>query len=336
LKVAGRTVPTALVRAGQLALTVLVTWFILDRVGLSLAELGRVDLSRWRVRWGLLAASCVVLAAGYGFSCVLWGRMVRTLGGPPVPPWTAVRVFMLANLGRYVPGKVLQIAGLAYLARRAGVRPAVATGAALLGQGMALLGATLVGLGAFFGATEAWRPWGWAGLAAVAALVFLTSLPGPAAALEHAWFRLANALSKGPGVDDEEPDEPAKASLRGFGLRWTLLYAANWSMHAVAFWLLFLSLEGWTTFLSVGPAFAAAYVAGWVAIFAPAGVGVREGALILFLSPVLAPEPAAALAVAARLWTTAVELLPAALFALLHLRGNPDPASSARDPGKGA
>lgn len=335
MKVAGRTVPTALVRAGQLALTALVTWFIIDRVGLSLGELGRFDLSRWQVRWGLLAASCVMLAAGYGLSCALWGRMVRTLGGPPVPPWTAVRVFMLANLGRYVPGKVLQIAGLAYLARREGVRPAVATAAALLGQGIALLGATLVGLGALFGANETWRPWGWAGLAAVAALVLLTSLPGPAAALEHAWFRLASALSKGPGVDDEEP-QPANATLRGFGLRWTLLYAANWSMHAVAFWLLFLSLEGWTTFLSVGPAFAAAYVAGYVAIFAPAGVGVREGALIVFLSPVLAPEPAAALAVVARLWTTAVELLPAALFALMHLRGTPDPASSARDPGKGA
>ena len=35
-----------------------------------------------------------------------------------MPVWTTVRVFMVANLGRYVPGKIWQIAGLAYLAKR--------------------------------------------------------------------------------------------------------------------------------------------------------------------------------------------------------------------------
>jgi hypothetical protein len=73
----------------------------------------------------------------------------------------------------------------------------------------------------------------------------------------------------------------------------------------------------------VGPAFAAAYVAGYVAVFAPAGLGIREVSLVAFLAPVLAPEPAAALAVVARLWTTGVELLPAALLALWHLKRDP-------------
>jgi hypothetical protein len=313
------------VRLGQLALTVLVTWFIVDRVGLSLTELSRFDPGRWQPRWGLLAASAVVLAAGYGFSSLLWGRMVRALGGPTLDGWTAVRVFMVANLGRYVPGKVLQIAGLAYLARRQGVPPTIATVAAVLGQGVALLGATLVGLGAFFGPNEAWRIWGWAGLGVVVVFVALTSLRGPGAVLERVWLRLAGG-----------PADGVPALRTGFGLRWTLLYALNWTVYAAAFWLLFLGLEGWTTFIRVGPAFAAAYVAGYVAVFAPAGLGIREVSLVAFLAPVLAPEPAAALAVVARLWTTGVELLPAALLALWHLKRDPStgaPASAGGSPG---
>lgn len=310
---------TLLVRAAQLAATVLVTWFIVERVGLSLDELRRFDLSRWNPRWTLLVASCALLAAGYALSSALWGRMVRELGGPALPAWTSIRVFMVANLGRYVPGKVLQLAGLAYLARREGVSVGVAGAAAVLGQGVALLGATAVGLGAFFGPNEAWRTAGWVGVALVAAFVVLASLPAPLRWLGR--------------VREDTP------TLRpGFGLRWTVLYALNWALYAAAFWLLFLGLEGWATFIQVGPAFAAAYVAGYVAIFAPAGLGVREVSLVAFLSPVLAPEPAAALAVVARLWTTGVELLPAALLAALQARRGTtgDPTNPTLDQPPGA
>ena len=139
----------------QLGLTVAVTWFIFDRVGVDLAVLGRLNAGEWRPRPALFLASCSVLVIGYVWSASLWGRLVRDLGGPRLPVWTSVRVFMVANLGRYVPGKVWQIAGLAYLAKREGVQASVATGAAILGQGISLLGATLIGIGALFGPSQA-------------------------------------------------------------------------------------------------------------------------------------------------------------------------------------
>ena len=142
------------VRLLQIGLTVVVTWFIFDRVGVDFALLGRLNTGGWRPRPALFLASCAVLVVGYVWSASLWGRLVLDLGGPRLPVWTSVRVFMVANLGRYVPGKVWQIAGLAYLAKREGVQASVAIGAAILGQGIALLGATLVGIGALFGANE--------------------------------------------------------------------------------------------------------------------------------------------------------------------------------------
>ena len=154
----------------QIGLTLVVTWFILDRVGVDLSSLRDLDGAAWRPEIIPFAMSCVVLVGGYILSAALWGRMVRDLGGPALPLVTSVRLFMIANLGRYVPGKIWQIAGLAYLAKREGVPASVATGAAVLGQGVALLAATLIGLGAILGRTELWQWLGWPGSAAGSAI----------------------------------------------------------------------------------------------------------------------------------------------------------------------
>ena len=72
--------------------------------------------------------------------------------------------------------------------------------------------------------------------------------------------------------------------------------------------------------MEVGPAFAAAYVAGYIAVFAPAGAGIREGVLVVLLQAIMAREAAVVLAVLARLWTTAAELIPAALLVVVLRR----------------
>ena len=215
----------------------------------------------------------------------------------------------------------MQIAGLAYLARERGVPGTVAAAAAVLGQGVALLGATLVGISAFLSpALPGYiRVGGWIGLGITWLFIVVTSFEAPARRLEAAAFRLARlagaSFAPGPG---EAPILQAR-----FGLRWTLWYAVNWGLYATAFWLLYMGLAGFQPFLYVAPAYAAAYVGGYIVLFAPAGLGVREVLLTAFLAPVLAADPALALAVVARLWTTVVEVVPAALLAPGVLRGRP-------------
>jgi hypothetical protein len=288
---------------------VAVTWFIFDRVGVDLALLGELNTSEWRPHPVFFLASCVVLVVGYVVSASIWGRLVQDLGGPRLPMWTSVRVFMVANLGRYVPGKVWQIAGLAYLAKREGVQASVATGAAILGQGIALLAATLVGIGALFGANGLWTGIGWggrvAGVGVALTIVGAVVVPPVFRRIVAFWFRITRT---------DPPDDGLEG--RNVGLRWLTLYVVNWGIYATAFWLLYLSFGDWRTFAQVGPAFAAAYVAGYIAVFAPAGAGIREGVLVVLLQPIMAREAAVVLAIIARLWTTAIELIPAALLAL--------------------
>jgi hypothetical protein len=298
-----RRVRRAAIVLAQLALTGGVTWFILRAVGLSLEELRALDLSRWRLRWELLLLSSILLLGAYLFAAGLWGLMVRELGGPEVGMLASLRIFFTANLGRYLPGKVWQIAGVAVLAQRGGVRASTATAAALLGQAFSLAGATLVGLGVVLEGGGREVPGGGVTAVALACLLLLLTFPRVLWALVGAWFRVARETPPA----GFRPDQ-------AFGVRWMGLYAAGWILQGVAFWVLALAMGLPLTALAGVPAYAAAYLLGYLAIFAPAGLGVREGVLVVFLGPTLGAG-GAALAVVARLWATVLELLPALVLA---------------------
>lgn len=297
----------------QLALTGAVTWAILERLNVSLEELGAVGTARWWRPAALpLVLSSVLLAAGFTLSAWFWGRLVHAFGGRALGPWEAARVYFLANLGRYLPGKLWQIAGLAFLAGERGVPPLAATGAAVLGQGLTLVGACLVGIVPLAAGGARRGPilplWATA-LVMLAAGVLLVP---PLFRRAVAWsFRL---LRRTP------PEGTALDPL--FGLRWIALYAVNWAVYGTAFWIFARAFQVSAGALESAGAFAAAYFVGYIAIFAPAGIGVREGVLAALLAGSLPAGEAMALAVVARIWTTAVEVVPAAAFGVAPwLRG---------------
>ena len=269
----------------------------------------------------LLLVSCVLLFGGYVLSAAMWGRIVADLGGPRIPTPRAVRIFMIANLGRYVPGKVWQIAGLAVLARREGVSGGAATAAAVAGQGVAIVAASAVGVGALLVGPDAFRAWSLPVAVALVAGVGVGLLPPVFRWVTGAWFRVAREV---------RPD--ALTSRRATG--WLVLYTLNWILYAVAFWVLVLSLDLDAALVPVASSFAAAYVMGYVMIFAPAGVGVREGVLVALLTPHLGAGPSGAVAIVARLWTTVVEVGPAAAFWLRHVSTGP-PSGAGREDGRG-
>lgn len=296
--------------AARWGLTILVTWFIVKAVGLSLDDLRDLELSDLRPRWGLLLLSSGTLLLAYLYSASLWGLLVREIGGPVLGLGPSLRVFFTANLGRYLPGKVWQLAGLAYLARREGVSAGTAAGAALLGQGLSLAGACLVGLGVLLSGAEGQGVG--RGITAAAGLLLLLVLTFPAI-LRPLLRRLLRRV-KGPVPGPLWPDQ-------AFGVRWLGLYTVAWILQGGAFWLLGLSLGMGIPPLLGLSVFPAAYLLGYLAVFAPAGAGVREGFLIVFLTPILGAN-GAVLALVARVWTTVVELVPALAFAGGYLKRN--------------
>lgn len=294
--------------AARVALTVIVTWFILDRVGLTLAELREWQDVLARPRLIPLAAATLLLLATYAVSCLIWREVVTGLGGPRLSAGDAVSIFMISNLGRYVPGKVWSIAGMAVLAKGKGVPVAISATSAAVMQGVGLLAAGAIGLGAFAGGPGPLPRWGLAGAAgAVAVLLLLLAVPPLFRRAVALWFRLVRTSA------------PANLNA-AMVLRWLLQITAAWVVVGASFWLFAESLGVALSPAHAGSAFAAAYVAGYLMLFAPAGLGVREGFLVVFLAPALGGAPATVLAIAARLWMTAADVLPAGILWAFHQR----------------
>ena len=273
----------------------------MNRLGPGVEELRALGPDAWRLSPIPLGASVLALLVGYFMSATIWGRILSDLGGPSLGARVAVPMFMVANLGRYLPGKIWQIAGLAALARRHGIPAATATAAAVVGHGTGLLAATALGTFALLGSPDPYPLWGTVALAGLGVALIAAMVPAVYGRVLGAWFRLARA---------EEPEGLAP----GQGIRWLLMALASWLVYGLAFGLLVAGLGLSVTPWLAGSAFAAAYVLGYLMIFAPAGIGPREGFLILFLAPHVGGAAAGLAAVAARVWTTTVEVIPAGLF----------------------
>ena len=270
-----------------------------------MADLQSLDLSGWALDWALVALSVLTLLAGYVSTGFLWGLIVRDLGGPTLATSVSVRLFMIANLGRYVPGKIWQIAGMAVLAKEKRVAPATSIAAAVLGQGLALVAASLIGLASGW-TLIAGTVWQWVVPGVLLGGLLLGLLPSVFHGVANVCFRLART-AKPEGL------EPLVA------LRWFGFTLGSWVLYSGSFWLLVRGLGLEVAPVPTASAFAAAYVLGYVMVFAPAGIGVREGFLVVLLSPQLGPAASGAVAVIQRLWATLTEVVPAAAFWAHHL-----------------
>jgi uncharacterized membrane protein YbhN (UPF0104 family) len=220
--------------------------------------------------------------------------------GPIVLAALTVWVTYVSSLGRYLPGKVWGVAGLAVLAQRAGVSGWAAAGSALAMQALAVgTGASVVALFA-------------PGVVSPVQLVIAAGL-----ALLAVWALTSRSLCERV-VRWVRPDAELRALAPGTALAAAAITLLGWLAYGVAFWLLARGLLGEGT-LSLGAAtgvFAAGYIVGLLALFAPGGVGVRELVFVAMLTPLMGSGGAVALSVASRLLLTVTES-GAALAALV-------------------
>jgi hypothetical protein len=93
------------------------------------------------------------------------------------------------------------------------------------------------------------------------------------------------------------------------------LYAVTWILIGVSFWMTaraFLPVKASDLAFYMG-AFAAAWLVGLIAIYAPSGIGVREAVLVAILGPRIGSADALVIAVVSRAVFTVADLVPAVL-----------------------
>jgi len=253
--------------------------------------------------WGWIVAASFLVLGTHALLVQAWRQLLAGWGGT-LPYPMALRIWTIANLGRWIPGKVWSVGALGMLAREQGVSGVAAAGAAVLG--------TLLNIGAGFGiavlvgsaALETLRP----GLRAVA-LGIAVAFGGGVAILPWVLPPLLRMVARWRGLTTPDPSVPAHTL-------WavTIVHALSWVGYGVAFaWF----AAGVTPQISGNPLlfiaiFTVSYLVGYLALFSPGGLGVREYALAALLVGlgVSGSGDAVVLGVTSRVWLTVLEVAP--------------------------
>lgn len=260
----------------------------------------RADVSdfAWVVRPVPLSLALVLGVGALLSTGFLWASLFRRAGGR-APAGEAVAAWLGSNLGRYLPGKIWQLTGITAWFRARGDSGAAGFGTSLALQAVMLVVggcfALAFGGGAVLGDVDPVA-------VAVAGVALLVAL--------HPWI-LNGIIRRGAQVLKEPEPE---GSLTAREVLWTAAGAGLvWVVYGLGLHTLIggLAPAFRPSVLEATGIFAAAYVAGYVVLIAPGGLVVREGALaaLLVATTGIPAGAAAAVAVAARIWTTLSELL---------------------------
>ncbi|MFC3785510.1 hypothetical protein GGR90_000267 [Sphingopyxis italica] len=263
---------------------------------LSIGYAGQFILRHWpadatelAIGGGTLAAAAALYALTQVSSAIAWIAGLRAMGYA-MPLALGLRINLVAQIGKYLPGNVAHFLGRAGLAASAGIRFA--------GSGLATLVEILATL-----------------IAATAVTVMALSLdPAPIAVISGALADnglLQLAAGGGATLAIAVVLSWMKVPARAFFAA-SLCLAASFLLTGLSFHFLVAALAP----VPLSPAatigiFAVAWAVGYVIPGAPAGLGVREAVLMAWLGPLVGAGTAIACVLLHRILTAVVDGLAA-------------------------
>jgi uncharacterized membrane protein YbhN (UPF0104 family) len=269
-------------------------------------------------RWGWLLVALPLAAVGMTTVGMVWRRIVMALGGTVSRPEIFVW-YQLGQMAKYLPGGVWPMVGRSEMAVRGGLRRTLAYNSVALSMGAAYLCATLVS-------------------AALLPLVVLTSddigggiwvlllIPIGLLVLHPAvlgrLFRLAERVLGG-GEEQQVPGWTDSVKL-------VLRHVTSWLCIGVSTWFVALTFDPHAPLLPIVFAGILSWVTGFIVVFVPGGLGVREAAFTAAAGHALDPEVAATVAVVSRLVFMSGDALGAAAAVGVRRRLTPRPGTPSR------
>ena len=256
--------------------------------------------------WGLLGVAALAQLMYFTATVVSWRKVLQLATGRIIGFVEGLTQILLVNFGKYIPGKVWGLAARGKRLSEQGFEIGDIARASYLEQALLIL----VGLWlAFLSAALVYEATiYWLALALVTVAILL--------------FRYGARLLQVVSI----LFPPAGALVKVFELRFGVGAIIGLSMGYIGVWL-FLAM----TFMLVCTAFVdieltratvpvfvlsltAGFLAGFIALFAPGGVGVREGVGAAILATIMSLEEALLLMLMFRLWVVVMELVAGALL----------------------
>ncbi|GAA2993002.1 YbhN family protein [Streptosporangium longisporum] len=243
-----------------------------------------------------LVGSYLSVMTGIAVMVLAWRTVLAGMGSP-LPPGAAARVFFVGQLGKYVPGSVWAYAAMIELGRDHRVPPRRMFGsislALLISLGCALLVAVVTLRETM---AQAWY------LTALIPVIAVCLHPGVLT------FGLETALR----VARQEPLGQGRLLGGRTVLAAVALTITGWLAYGPHLLLPLADLgalgEAGSLYAVATGAYALAWATGIVTVIVPAGIGVREGAMVLALAPVLDSPRALVAAVVSRVMFTLADV----------------------------
>ncbi len=264
------------------------------------------DVSRYHypIHWGYLVLSFIFTVLAYLMQLVIWIRLAEAFD-LRASLLSSAKAWSLSQLGKYVPGKAgLFLVRFDVYAGASKRKIAVATGIEFMASMAAAC--ILVLLAIIFLPHEIPQVIRWT--AAISTTIFLIALYPPVFKMFTNWaFRLIK----------REPlrDAPTFGLLLGL-VGANMLVALPYGLGLFFAFKCFYPIS-WQYFMTITSVYYAAALVGVAAIFAPAGIGVREGIVFLIL-PSLIPKTAVVFStIVTRIIITVAEICLAVLFTVM-------------------
>lgn len=296
-EIAGRRRPWR--RLGGLGAFGLLAVFVVRALATRLSAV-QWDALPWSASLVVTAVTALVLSMAFHAAALL--VLARSVG--LIAPYRVLMAgSLVATMGKYIPGKAASAAGLVWLLKRRGESARAVGGVVVLRLGMVVVVGLLMAtpLTLSVAVRAVWPAAPWASLAVV--------LTGGTCLIPPVFRRIANLLLR----LTRQPPLERLPGVAAMGLA-TVLIAGMWGSIGLVLFAVCRMVSGEPmSYPHCLAAAALSQTAGLLAVFAPAGLGVREALVLACLEPVVGPSAAAATAVVHRLLHTLVEVALAAV-----------------------
>ncbi|MCK5832987.1 flippase-like domain-containing protein [bacterium] len=283
------------------ALALLVVVAVGYMIARNFGELRKYDFD---FRWGFIILALLSEVSAYLSKLVIWQHLSRSYG-LKVPLIKAGKGFFLSQLGRYIPGKVgLLLIRMETYREYSRKNTAIATGVEMIstiGGACILVLIGIIAAGEYLPSYSIWVAL--IGFAAV--LIFLW--PGIFKPLANFGFRL---IKRSP-MEEVPPYSVT--------LKYVAVYLFPGLLHGLGLFMVLCSLSpiSFAFYLPITSIYFAAGIVGLLAVFVPAGLGVREGVMMLVL-PLIVDKPIVIVGVIlSRMVLTLSEISLAGIFTVL-------------------
>lgn len=289
-----------LIKSAQVIIILLIFYFLIKSLVANWTQVKDFD---WRFNYPLLILSFMLQIAALFWLVQIWRWILRHTGSS-VSYFKLFKVWFFANLGRYLPGKVWQFLGMIYMLEKRGVPKRNSFSTAILAQSFSVISGLFISV-IFLGASLYSQFFSKNPALVIAGVIF-----GLAILVLVCYPKvLERTLNLGLKILKKE-----KISLDLTSkdvIIYVLCYSVSWLLFGLAFLIFVKSMAqaSFTMYPSLTGAFAFSVNIGFLALFVPGGIGVREGILVLLLSSLFPLPVATLISLLARLWVTVAELL---------------------------